>query len=88
MVTFTGGYDYDFWLRFYKNWEIDKLIAEIDTCHLYQQMCMSNAVFGQSNYDYQLRQLIQSQERVKIIVQAIREKIENGLTENDRQNES
>lgn len=68
--------DYDFWLKFYKNWEVGQLISEIDTCHLYQQGCMSVAYYGGSTYDYQLRQLIQSQERVKIIVQAIKEKLE------------
>lgn len=70
--------DYDFWLKFYKNWEIDQLIAEIDTCHLYQQNCLRQTGTGQSSWEYQLRQLTQSQERVKIIVQSIKEKLENG----------
>lgn len=70
--------DYDFWLKFYNKWTVEQLVSEIDTCHIYQQNCMSKAFYGQSTYDYQFKQVLQSQERVKIIVQVIREKSKNG----------
>lgn len=66
--------DYEFWLSFYKSWEIKALEEEVGRCFLYQQDCLNQAATGQSNRDYQLRQLIQSQQRLLIIYQVIRHK--------------
>lgn len=69
--------DYDFWLKFYKNWEVEQLVSEIDTCHLYQQNQVRLALSNQKNQLAHIQQIIQSQERVTIIVQAIMEKLKN-----------
>lgn len=66
--------DFDFWLSFYQSWDIKALEEEIGHCFLYQQNCLNQVATGQSNRDYQLRQLIQSQQRVLIIYQVIRHK--------------
>lgn len=67
--------DDEFWLNFYRKWTTEELNNEIGTCYLYQQNCLNQAATGQSNRDYQLRQLIQSQSRVLIIFQVITERV-------------
>lgn len=71
--------DHDFWKKFYESWDLIALVSEIDTCFLYQQNCLRQSALGQSDWQYQLRQMMQSQERTKVIIEVIRSK-ENGIS--------
>lgn len=75
--------DYDFWLRFYKNWELEALVKELGTCHLYQQDLLARAAQRQLEMEHGLRLMITSQMRETIILQAIQEIIRNGIEKTD-----
>lgn len=72
--------DEEFWLRFYFAWTIPQLESEIGTCFLFQQNLLKQTSINPKQLDQNLRLLHQSQQRVLVILQAIRqlESVKNG----------
>lgn len=76
------------WLKFYRNWTYDNLLQEIEACHKFQLDIVlrvgQKLLDGSRGYDL----INQSQQRENQINEVIREKVHDGITKTDRQNES
>lgn len=72
--------DEDFWIRFYKDWTIPQLENEVGTCFIFQHNLLQQVSINPAKFDHNLKLLHQSQQRVLVIFQAIRqlEKVKNG----------
>lgn len=65
------------WLKFYRNWEYNQLLQEIETCHKFQQDILMRVSQRLIDGSGGLSLLVQSQQREALINEIIREKVKD-----------